>query len=180
MTMTDEELTRWIKSWAGVYAVGQDTMLKPFHGARTLDRPAIFALIEWKFNSMPHRLANAKRGISKEREQVFIDVTKAACSCIDDGAALRILTVLQGVGPALGSALLMAMNPIRWTVLDVRALKSIRVVGYESVPRNAQDPKTWLPYLEACRDVQARTDEPLRSVDRALFAANGEAVPPTW
>ena len=176
--MTNEDLTRWVKAWAGVYAVSQDTVLKPLQGARALDRPAVLTLIEWKFNAMPHRRANAKRGISKERDQVLVDVTKGACNCIDDGAALRIMTVLQGVGPALGSALLMALNPSRWTVLDVRALASIRAVGYESVPANAQNPRTWLPYLEACRDLEARTHEPLRSVDRALFAANGEVVLP--
>jgi hypothetical protein len=179
MSMTDEALTRWVKAWAAKYAVSQDDVLRPLHGARALDRAAVFALVEWKFNAMPHRRANAKRGIAKERDQVVVDVTSAAHSCIDDGAALRLLTVLQGVGPALGSALLMAMDPTRWTVLDVRALTSVRAVGYESIPDNAQDRRTWLPYLEACRDVQARTHEPLRSVDRALFAANGKTGLPT-
>ncbi|MDQ3431635.1 MAG: hypothetical protein M3467_05350 [Actinomycetota bacterium] len=132
MSMTDEALTRWVKAWAAKYAVSQDDVLRPLHGARALDRAAVFALVEWKFNAMPHRRANAKRGIAKERDQVVVDVTSAAHSCIDDGAALRLLTVLQGVGPALGSALLMAMDPTRWTVLALilhRGSLSGRVSG---------------------------------------------------
>ncbi|MEU4339432.1 hypothetical protein AB0F59_33125 [Micromonospora lupini] len=91
---------------------------------------------------------------------------------------MRLIRVLQGVGPALGSALLMTMDPQRWTVLDERAVKSINAIGYAEVPQDSQDRRTWLPYLRACLDVQTRTGAPLRDVDRALYAAKGNGRVP--
>jgi len=72
----------------------------------------------------------------------------------------------------------MAMDASRWTVLDVRALASIRAVGYSDVPESAQRGSTWLPYLDACRGLAQRTGSALRTVDRALFAANGRSELP--
>lgn len=179
MGMSDEALGQWVQAWGARYALAEDDVLEAMHGAPSLDKDAVLALVEWKFNAMAHRRANARRRVAQERDQAVIDVTAAARGCVDDGAALRVVTVLRGVGPALGSALLMAMAPARWTVLDVRALASVRVVGYGSVPADAQHPGTWLPYLLACRDLQARTQESLRTVDRALFAAKGQRDLPT-
>jgi hypothetical protein len=93
---------------------------------------------------------------------------------------MRVMRVLQGVGPALGSALLMTMDPQRWTVLDQRAAASINAIGYTDVPLDSQDLRAWLPYLRACRDIHNRTGESLREVDRALYAAKGDIrLPPT-
>lgn len=102
-------------------------------------------LIEWQFVAMPHRRSRALRALAGEPDQVIADVTSAARRCVDDGAALRVVRVLHGVGPALGSAALMSMNASRWTVLDVRALASIRAVGYFDVPDHAQRGSMWLP-----------------------------------
>jgi hypothetical protein len=128
-------------------------------------------LIAWKFVAMPHRRARADRAIGDD--QAIVDITAAARRCADDGAALRVVRTLGGVGSALGSAALMVMDPMRWTVLDIRALKSIRAIGYRNVPTRPQAIATWPPYLNACRDLAARTGASLRTVDRALFAASG-------
>lgn len=163
----------WVLAWAGKYADGHDERYADLWERESLDRSSMARLIEWKFVAMPHRRSRALRALAGEPDQVIADVTSAARRCVDDGAALRVVRVLHGIGPALGSAALMSMNASRWTVLDVRALASIRAVGYSDVPDHAQRGSTWLPYLDACRDLAQRTSSDLRTLDRALFAANG-------
>jgi hypothetical protein len=175
----DDDLTHWVRAWAQLYPAGHDQILKPVSGARALDRAAALTVVAWKFDAMAHRRTNALRGLARESDQAILDITAAARGCLDDGAAMRVIRTLQGVGPALGSAMLMTMVPLRWTVLDERAVASINAIGYTDVPRDSQDRRTWLPYLRACRDLCDRTGESLRRVDQALYGAKGNRhMPP--
>lgn len=176
--LDDQQLTAWVQAWASRYDLNHDERYADLWGRESLDRAAMERLIDWKFVSMPHRRSRAHRRLADESDEAIADVTGAARRCRDDGAALRVIRALNGVGPALGSAALMAMDPLRWTVLDVRALASIRAVGYTDLPDKPQWQSTWMPYLAACRDVARRSDSALRTVDRALFAANGRSVLP--
>jgi len=176
--LDDQRLSAWVRAWVDEYDHGHDERFADLWDRERLDRSSMERLIEWKFVSMPHRRSRAHRALANESDQAIADVTCAARRCADDGAALRVVRVLDGVGPALGSATLMAMDASRWTVLDVRALASIRAVGYGDVPASAQRRSTWLPYLDACRDLAQRTSSALRTVDRALFAANGRSELP--
>lgn len=170
--LTDDELREWVREWRAHYPDDQDAVLEPLV-ADHLDRAALQTVIDWKFVVMPHRRAKARRALERENDRTITEVTSAARQCADDGAALRVMRVLHGVGPALGSAALMVMDRDRWTVLDVRAVKSIRSIGYTQVPEDSQHSSTWVPYLTACRQVADRVGEHLRVVDRALFAASG-------
>lgn len=171
--MYDSQLTTWVHDWSGQYGVAHDDQLNGLMGRASLDREAFQRIIDWKFPNQAHRRTMAHRRLAEESNAALLDFSPAARQCVDDGAALRIILRVNGVGPALGSALLMVMNPERWTVLDVRALASVRAVGYPEVPDNAQERATWLPYLTACRAIQQRTDLSLRTIDRALWVANG-------
>ncbi len=171
--MYDSQLTTWIHDWSGQYGVAHDDQLHGLMGRASLDREAFQRIIDWKFPNQAHRRTAAYRRRAEETDAALLDFSAASRQCGDDGAALRIILGVSGVGPALGSALLMVMNSQRWTVLDVRALASVRAVGYPEVPDNPQNRATWLPYLEACRAIHQRTQLPLRTVDRALWAANG-------
>ncbi|WP_146228250.1 hypothetical protein [Micromonospora sp. S4605] len=170
----DGDLTRWVTAWAQRYPAQYDKVLAPLHGAAALDRSALLMVIDWKFGNMAHRRARARAGLAQERDQAILDITAAARACVDDGAAMSVIQAISRVGPALGSALLMTMDPLRWTVLDGRAVKSIRAIGHNDVPPGSQDRSTWLPYLFACRAVSDRTGKSLRDVDRALYQANGD------
>ena len=85
---------------------------------------------------------------------------------------------LTGVGSSLGSWLLMARDPARYTVFDPRARRSIRAVGYGHQVAESRVTRNWLPYLDACRQVRDRTGCDLRTVDRAMFKADGTPDPP--
>jgi hypothetical protein len=177
-SLDDEQLSGWVAAWADRYNAAHDNQLAEFWCAEHLTRRTMEILIAWKFLRMPHRPSRAKRALADETDQAIIDITGAARLCLDDDAALRVIQAVAGVGPALGSSALMVLDPTRWTVLDVRALASVRAIGYSSVPASAQGRATWGPYLDACRDIAVRTGASLRTVDRALFAANGQADMP--
>lgn len=169
----DDRLCAWVDAWAPRYDHDHDAQLADLWGREQFDRSAMQRVVAWKFASMPHRRSRAERSLAEESGQTIVDVTSAARRCVDDDAAVRVIRVLKGVGLALGSASLMVMDATRWTVLDVRALASIRAIGYANVPDHAQRLVTWVPYLDACRDLAQRTGSPLRTVDHALFAAKG-------
>lgn len=166
--MNGAQLTRWITAWSDHYGTKHDDQLRPVLDRTGLDREAFKTVIDWKFHRVANRRAQAHESIARETDAALLGLSTAACGSSDDDVAMRIITRVVGVGPALGSALLMVMNSTRWTVLDVRALKTIRAIGYSDGSAMPQGRATWLPYLEACRDVATRTELPLRTVDRDL------------
>jgi len=124
--MKKSELKKWVRAWAAAYPAAYDQVLAPLAGRDHFDREAMEVVVVWKFQSMAHRRANARRGLAKEQDGRIEDITRRALSCNDDLGALLIVDVLQGVGPALGSAVLTAANPERYTVMDTRAILSVR------------------------------------------------------
>lgn len=103
---------------------------------------------------------------STEEVKAALDV---AVSHITVAEAMAALIKLQGVGVPVASAILAAIYPDRYTVIDFRALEAL---GYSDVT-------FYVAYLDFCRDlakqnmVPAQTDRPaptkLRALDRALW-----------
>jgi hypothetical protein len=67
----------------------------------------------------------------------------------------------------------MAHSPDRYTVIDSRALNSMRALGRPPAGDKYAGIEDWGPYLTACRAIAAETGFSLRTVDRAMYAANG-------
>lgn len=67
----------------------------------------------------------------------------------------------------------MARDPQRYTVMDIRSLRSIRELGLLAPGWANATEHDWLGYLGSCRTLSATTGQPLRAVDRALYKANG-------
>lgn len=74
--------------------------------------------------------------------------------------ALDALTQLEGVGVKMASAILTALFPNRYTVLDVRALEAFGLGNGDSV-------RLYLLYLRACRNMARKYGVELRDFDRA-------------
>lgn len=116
------------------------------------------------------------RSLDKESDERIAALSQRAFACSDDLGALLILQQLTGIGPALASAILMAQNPTRYTVMDVWAVAALRWL--EELPEGASaGSSVWLAYLEACRQMSSRTGESLRVVDRALYKGRGKPLP---
>lgn len=176
--MDRKQLRAWVQAWANEYRAADDAPLAAFAGRDFLDRDAMRVMVSWKFNNMAHRKANATRYLDKEPDGRIEDLTHRAFACSDDLGALLIVDVLRGVGPALGSSILMASDPERYTVMDARSLKSIRALDRLGPGWPEASEREWLDYLGACRSLSDTTGEPLRRVDMALFSAEGSSEPP--
>ena len=81
---------------------------------------------------------------------------------------------LYRFGPAMGSVVLAACRPKRFTVADRRVLKALRLLKRmpDGPPGFRQG--DWLPYLDTCRTLSELCSLSLREVDRGLWLAANE------
>jgi hypothetical protein len=178
----------WISRWAAAYQVPDDDRLVRLHAKPVLDAGDRELLARWKFHHFPSRLRHTLDLLAGNDQPWADELARRAVGCNDDLGAWLIAQRILGVGPALASAMLMAHDPGRFTVLDVRAYRSIVLLAQSGVlAGNGIDPTgllerarfsaagTWLPYLHACRALATAVGCSLRDLDRALFAAKGRA-----
>ena len=83
-------------------------------------------------------------------------------------AAIAVLLGLQGVHVPVASAILTAIDPERYTVIDFRALEAL---GSKSKDRSVN---FYLVYLHACRQLAEEHQVTLRRLDRALWHWSSE------
>jgi thermostable 8-oxoguanine DNA glycosylase len=86
-----------------------------------------------------------------------------------------ILSELDGVQVRMASAILLFVNPDRFTVLDWRAWDVLHENGY--LPDEMPDDPTvedYLLYLGACWAIANEYDVSLRTLDMALWALGGD------
>jgi hypothetical protein len=178
-----EEISRWIRAWNTKYpgAAAEDACLAPFAGARYLTEAQATALVKWKFQSDARRRAAALAGVG-EWESASAHIAQALAAA-DDYGALKATAWpgggIKGWGPAMGSVLLAMTQPERFTIIDSRALASLKSLGLLDVGHTYGELRDWLPYLGVCRSLAKQSNVLLREVDRALFAANGDNGLPT-
>jgi hypothetical protein len=186
MTTAVVDLTDWVTSWAATHNHSHDDQLRPLQGKPALDAADRQLLARWKFESNRARLRRTLNLLARNEQSLADELTWRALACNDDLGAWLIAQQILGFGPALASAMLMAHDRERFTVLDVRAFKSIvLLVQTGSLTGRDVDPGllvrgarpsaagTWLAYLNACRALAIVTGCSLRDVDRALYRANG-------
>jgi hypothetical protein len=180
--MSPTDICGRLRSWRELYPdplapaernaaarTAEDERLSQFAGLDGLDRDQVAALIDWKFQSMAHRKALAMRGIMPEHwggRDGAADLIRRALADGDDDNALATVCGIHRFGPAMGSVVLAACRPGRFTVADSRALKALRGLG--RVPDGPQDfrQRDWVPYLNACRRLARLCGLSLREVDR--------------
>lgn len=96
--------------------------------------------------------------------------------------AAWLLCALSGVEVRSASAILTVFDPKRYTVIDVRAMSTLRILDYASLDQDRPEWleetefTTWLyeQYLGQCGRVARALDVPLRELDRALFYIEGK------
>lgn len=91
------------------------------------------------------------------------------------GRKIEILTQLDGVAVRMASAVLMFMDPDRFTVLDWRVWAVLHRMGYlpDEMPA---DPSVeeYLLFLGACWALANEYDVSLRTLDRVLWSLGGD------
>jgi hypothetical protein len=164
--------------------LADDAQLARFAGLDSLTLPQVKELIGWKFGSMAHRRARALDGLEDtgwNGPAGARAVIRGALAADDDFEALDRIAGPAGIhrfGPAMGSTILAACRPDRFTVADVNALAALR-----SLDRMPPGPPTfrlkdWLGYLGACRALAKTCRMSLRDVDRALWVAGATMARP--
>jgi hypothetical protein len=99
---------------------------------------------------------------SNENEDVF-EAVRLALDARTPRCAIAALDGLTGVGPRMASAILTAMVPDKYAMIDIRALHALGVSG--SVDYMALYPQD----LEKCLSLRTKSGMDLRSVDHALW-----------
>ena len=165
----------FVATWAARYPSGADDhVLNDIHPAvsdRGYFKPVEAEdVIKWKSN---RSITFLRRNDSADVEAV----TKMALLA-PEHLAHRVLTLLDGVGVRVASALLTVARPDKFTVIDELAVRTLRA--------HDEWDSTWPPYADyvsTCGGLAKRCKSDLRTLDRALWAwgradKRGTAVPP--
>jgi hypothetical protein len=115
------------------------------------------AIYDWK-------TAGRGRGrITANRQAEISEILKFAASAKSERAAISVLCGLKGVAVPVASAILTAINPERYTIIDFRALEAL---GTDSTNRSVD---YYLQYVATCRKLANEHRTTLRELDRALW-----------
>jgi hypothetical protein len=108
------------------------------------------------------------RGISRlhrNTDEEIADALLLAVRAAADRSALAVLCGLNGVEVPVASAILTAINPERFTIIDFRALESLGITDRQAY--YAID--FFIDYLRFCRGLASQCRVGLRTLDRALW-----------
>ncbi len=160
----------WIDHWSRKYDERYDAKVLDEIGPRVgergyYDREDLLAVGRWKARGRTQAALNA----NKDKE--IHDITRMALEA-ELPYQHRILTLLQGVGVPMASALLMVWQPDQHTVIDVRAVNSL-VKNDEIEDPTPRLYPPYINYLDVCKKIRDRCGGSLRTIDRALYKADG-------
>jgi hypothetical protein len=166
------ELQSWIDRWSAEYPPAWDANVVRLAGRQAFYHKDLETVYEWKFRGLwPQRKIRLMLAFP---EQQVASLSRRAFSCSDELGALMILTLIPGARAAGASAILTVYDPTRYTVMDVRALQSLITLERWSEDQGVvASCLAWPEYLDVCRGLANQVDRPLRTVDRALWAAKG-------
>jgi hypothetical protein len=150
-----------IPEWALQYdAAGDDDALAA--GRRIANdafdpRNDLAIIFEWKTRN------RGKSRLLENTPKEISDAFNLAVRAKTDRSAVAVLTGLSGVGTPVASAILTAVAPERYTIIDFRALGALNYKGpYSSL-------SFYLHYLRYCRGTAQKHRVSLRTLDRALW-----------
>lgn len=120
-------------------------------------RKNLQAIFEWKTNG------RGRSRLAKNTDEEIADALRLAIAAKTDRAAVATLMGLNGVQAPVASAVLTAIDPARFTIIDFRALAALTVIQ-PTITTNF-----YLVYLDKCRVLAKQNNVTLRSLDRALW-----------
>ncbi|WP_433802982.1 hypothetical protein [Actinomycetospora sp. CA-084318] len=171
----DRQIDRnFVDHWAARYPMGSEEVAlfgevrRGVAGRGHYERVDFLRAGTWKS-------ARPKPYLESNSDDDIRDLTRLAFVA-PERLGYRILDLLSGVNVRMASALLTVWAPDRFTVIDFRALETLRARSELSGP----DP-TYPEYLALCRTIAARVGTDLRTLDRALWTwsrEEGKAKPP--
>lgn len=108
------------------------------------------------------------RGVSRLRrnsDTELADTLRLVANAATERAAVAVLCGLFGVEVPVASAILTAIKPEAYTIIDFRALESLGINKRQSY----YTIDYYLGYLRKCRELAHQSNVDLRTLDRALW-----------
>jgi hypothetical protein len=148
-----------------------------------LGKDGFLAIVHWKAARV---IRQAERNCCTEVRRLTEDAFRLArCGKAKDAVQTLIwngTTGLHGVQTRMASAILTVHDPESYTVMDVRARRSLRNRKLCDIGPGAEErferftPETYDAYLGTCRKLADAQEVPLRELDRCLFTLAGRTV----
>ena len=130
-----------------------------------------FAIVVWKSSRAKTKIKRGLLDAGKTVQDLMREVSQAETS----GKKVEILLDVDGIGPAMASAILTVCYPEEFTVLDYRAWQVLQQAGISNLPAcYPWNAASYLEYRNACRRLADRAGLCLRDLDRALWAKSWE------
>ena len=175
--MVSEINKAWIEKWAGRYDYDyskddEDRESRILKSVRDLGpsppcltKPVVMDIVRWK--------SPRSTGYAEENRRDFVeDVTRASFSAETEELRIGILTLMNGVGYRVASAILYFCEPARYAIMDRRAWASLKSMG--EVKGDIEESfECWEAYNDTCRRIAKRYRVPLRTLDKALWKYAG-------
>jgi hypothetical protein len=120
-------------------------------------------IVEWKMADNVH-LTPVMTNITQNTDAVIEQVLRSASAANNERSAIEALDKLHGVGVPIASAVLTAIAPEKYTIIDVHALRSLGVSD-----DLIQKVDYYLAYLNKCRELAKQFKISLRTLDHALW-----------
>jgi len=149
-----------IQKWAERYPGDDEDVYKIGRKIRAGDhsRVNLEGIVRWK---SPRRAAL----ISKNTDAEIADALRLAGAATEPRSAFAVLMGLSGVGTPVASAILMAIDPLRYTLIDWRALEAL---GAPELDANLH---CYIKlYLPECKRLAKEGAVSLRTLDHALWS----------
>jgi hypothetical protein len=164
---------KWIDYWAKRYlddTPDYDTEVLELVGPRVrgrggYDRHDLLTVGRWKARG------RTQSSLKHNTDKAIHDITRMALKA-ELPYQHRILTLLEGVQVPTASALLMVWDQDWHTVIDVRAVNSLVKNCEIDDPAPRLYPQ-YTDYLDVCQKISNCCSRSLRTVDRALYKADG-------
>ncbi len=148
--MTEKELKEWLKAH------------------KFLDREHFIKLGLWK-STRP------RRWYEKNTNEEIIRITRACFAKNDERGRIEDLLKLYGVGYPVASVILHFVFPDEYSILDFRAIWSLRHwLGYSIKQPANYDFDFWIEYTGLLRELAKRYTLTIRAIDKALWEFSKE------
>lgn len=130
--------------------------------AGDFSRENLNVIVRWKMEGV-----HLTRVMSYVDQNTDAEITRALSSALrapTEAEAIEILDKLHGVGVPVASAIMTTINPEKYTIIDIYALRSL---GVADAPTDRVD--YYLAYLQKCRELAHQFNVSLRTLDHALW-----------
>jgi thermostable 8-oxoguanine DNA glycosylase len=131
-------------------------------GRGDFSRGNLNVIVRWKMEGV--HLNRVMSYVDLNTDTEISSALSAAITARTEADAIEILDKLHGVGVPVASAIMTTINPEKYTIIDIYALRSL---GISDAPTDRVE--YYVAYLEKCRELAQEFEVSLRTLDHALW-----------